>query len=88
MTPALYPGLLHYFKNTFGKTVTTIQDSVNVSVFQPLSRRVDFKGYNYVDPANSGLYSELVLCPEGKIYNPTTLACISKNKLKIMNYYK
>ena len=40
-------------------------------------RRNSFIGYNWIDPDNSGLYSELVLCEESMVYLEAKDGCIT-----------
>ena len=45
-------------------------------------RRNTFIGYNWVDPENSGLYSELVLCEEGLVYIESKDSCMKSAATK------
>lgn len=69
-----YPGLLHSFKNNFNNS--TMVDQTNGKLFT-LTRRTDFVGYNIVDPNNLSLYSDLLLCLEGQVYDSSTLSCVT-----------
>ena len=46
------------------------------------SRRSGFIGYNVVDPSNSGIYSELILCDEGMVYSESTKSCSTPAQTK------
>lgn len=70
----LYPGLLHQFPNDINNS--TLYERTNFNQLS-LKRRVDFLGYNFVDPTNRGLYSNLNLCSEGMVYDETKLTCIT-----------
>jgi len=67
--------LLHLFPNDINNS--TLYEKTNFNVLS-LTRRLDFIGYNFVDPTNLGLYSNLVLCSEGNVYDETKLTCVSK----------
>jgi len=70
----LYPGLLHLFPNDINNS--TLYEETNFNQLA-LDRRVDFIGYNFVDPTNLGLYRDIVLCSEGNVYDETKLTCIT-----------
>ena len=73
ITPgATYPGLLALFKGNLNNS--TLIDSVSTNQ-TTLTRSNNFIGYNYVDPLNLALYSDLTLCAEGYYYDSTTQLC-------------
>ena len=90
-TSGIFPGLISFFKNRFEvseydnvkskhqyKIINEVIEENNI--FLPREtiayRKNTFIGYNWVDPDNSGLYSELVLCEEGLVYIESKDACI------------
>ena len=90
-TSGIFPGLISFFKNKFevseydnvksSHKYTLVNEVIEeTNIFLPrLStayRRNSFIGYNWVDPDNSGLYSELVLCEEGLVYIESKDTCI------------
>lgn len=66
--------MLHLFPNDINNS--TLYEETNFNQLA-LTRRVDFIGYNFVDPQNKGLYSNLKLCSEGEVYDETKLICIT-----------
>ena len=90
-TSGIFPGLISFFRNEFKlseyenvkdrKTYTIINEMMeDTNIFIPritlAYRRNTFIGYNWVDPDNSGLYSELVLCEESMVYIEAKDDCI------------
>ena len=90
-TSGIFPGLISFFKNKFEiseydnvktrhqyKIINEVMEENNIFIPRETIayRRNDFIGYNWVDPENSGLYSELVLCEEGQVYIESTDSCI------------
>ena len=82
-TSGIFPGLISFFKNEFKlseyenvknfnnyKIINEVIEETNIFVprIYDAYRRNSFIGYNWVDPQNSGLYSELVLCEESMVY--------------------
>ena len=80
-TSGIFPGLISFFKNKFEiseydnvktrhqyKIINEVMEENNIFIPRETIayRRNDFIGYNWVDPENSGLYSELVLCVNNK----------------------
>ena len=89
-TSGIFPGLISFFKNKFFvseyenvkirhqyKIINEVIEENNI--FLPREtiayRRNSFIGYNWVDPENSGLYSELVLCEESMVYIESKDSC-------------
>ena len=67
-----YPGLMHLFRFNFNNS--TIVDNLD-GKNHLIERRIDFIGYNIVDPDAKGLYTDLLLCQEGKIYDQNSKIC-------------
>ena len=81
-TSGIFPGLISFFKNEFKlseyenakssryRIINEVVEETNIFVprITYAIRKNTFIGYNWVDPDNSGLYSELVLCEEGMVY--------------------
>ena len=91
-TSGIFPGLISFFKNEFKlseyenvknnhhyKIINEIMEDTNIFIPRITSayRRNSFIGYNWVDPENSGLYSELVLCEESMVYIEAKDDCIT-----------
>ena len=89
-TSGIFPGLISYFKNKFElseydnvksnhqyKIINEVVEQENIFVprISYAYRKNSFIGYNWVDPDNSGLYSELVLCEEGMVYIEAKDSC-------------
>ena len=79
----IFPGLISFFKNEFKiseyenvkqnkyyKIINEMMEDTNIFIprISDAYRKNTFIGYNWVDPENSGLYSELVLCEESMVY--------------------
>ena len=89
-TSGIFPGLISFFKNEFKlseyenaknsryKIINEIMEETNIFIprITEAIRKNSFIGYNWVDPDNSGLYSELVLCEEGMVYIESKDDCI------------
>ena len=76
MTTNYYPGLLHIFPNNYNNS-TIVDLNVEVTTY-PISRRLDFIGYNVIDPTNVNPYIDVPLCIEGQYYDTSSKTCISK----------
>ena len=48
-----------------------------------LTRRLDFKAYNIIDPSNLNPYLDIFLCADGKVYDAAVKLCISNINFKI-----
>jgi hypothetical protein len=69
----MYSGLLHVFPNNYNSS--SLVDTVTWTTYN-LTRRLDFIGYNVVDPLNTVNYKDIMLCPQGQIYDLTKLVCV------------
>ena len=91
-TSGIFPGLISFFKNKFQLSeyenvknnhlyIITNEMMEDTNIFIPritnAYRKNSFIGYNWVDPDNSGLYSELVLCEESMVYVEARDDCIT-----------
>jgi hypothetical protein len=90
-TSGIFPGLISFFKNKFYvsewenvknshqyKIINEVieEDNIFLPRISTAYRKNSFIGYNWVDPDNSGLYSELTLCEEGLVYIESKDDCI------------
>ena len=81
LTPSLYPGLLHFYRNQFkyeidvaGIITIYIIDEKDALNRTNLTPRNDWLSYNVVDSR----YSELSLCVEGEYFDTILVSCESK----------
>ena len=72
-----YPGLLHLFPNNYNNS-TIVDVAGNVTLYTTTTR-LDFIGYNVIDPTNVNPYNDLPTCIEGQYYDTSSKTCISKS---------
>ena len=74
-----FPGLVQYYRNLYKEIDSELVMIEEVKqVTTKVYRKIDYVGYNVVDPNNKGLISDLILCPLGQIYNSVSRQCVEK----------